>query len=133
MNSEWYSLIKKVCDIAHEETGNQLSEKNYPMVESRLNKHFSTLGISTPAEYLKYLDKNFEAEKKAIISLLTTHHTYFFREYFHFEDIEKKYLNQIINDKNNKIIRIWSSASSQGQEAYSLSMFFYKLKMENKT
>ena len=40
--------------------------------------------------------------------------------------------DQIINEKRNKTIRIWSSASSQGQEAYSLSMFFHKLKKENK-
>ncbi|WP_397601898.1 chemotaxis-specific protein-glutamate methyltransferase CheB [Silvanigrella sp.] len=132
MNSEWYSLIQKICHIAHEETGNQLNEKNFTMVESRLNKRFTTLGITTPSDYLKHLNANFDTEKKAIISLLTTHHSYFFREYFHFEDIEKKYLNQIINDKRNKTIRIWSSASSQGQEAYSLSMFFHKLKKENK-
>ncbi|MBX9839815.1 MAG: hypothetical protein K2X69_16045 [Silvanigrellaceae bacterium] len=90
MNSEWYSLIQKICHIAHEETGNQLNEKNFTMVESRLNKRFTTLGITTPSDYLKHLNANFDTEKKAIISLLTTHHSYFFREYFHFEDIEKK-------------------------------------------
>lgn len=132
MNNEWYSLIKRISNIAQDETGNQLTEKNYSMVEARLNKRFSILGIASPNEYIKHLEKNFDTEKKAIISLLTTHHTYFFREYFHFEDIEKKYLNQIISEKNGKTLRIWSAACSQGQEAYSISMFFNKLKNENK-
>lgn len=132
MNNEWYNLIKRISNIAQDETGNQLTEKNFPMVEARLNKRFSLLGVTTPNEYVKYLETNFESEKRAIISLLTTHHTYFFREYFHFEDIEKKYLNQIINEKNSKTIRIWSAACSQGQEPYSISMFFHKLKKENK-
>ncbi|WP_148696848.1 chemotaxis-specific protein-glutamate methyltransferase CheB [Silvanigrella aquatica] len=131
MDYEWDSLIKKISSIAQQETGNQINEKNYSMVESRLSKRLSILGIATPKEYLKYLESNFETEKKSLVSLLTTHHTYFFREYFHFEDIEKHLLKSILENKKDKVIRIWSSASSQGQEAYSLSMFFYKLKKEN--
>lgn len=132
MNNDWLSLIRRVANIAQEETGNQLSEKNFAMVETRLNKRFSILGITTPNEYIKHLETNFDSERKAIISLLTTHHTYFFREYFHFEDIEKKYLPQILDGKRNKTIRIWSAACSQGQEAYSISMFLNKLKNEKK-
>ncbi|BBH53681.1 chemotaxis-specific protein-glutamate methyltransferase CheB [Fluviispira sanaruensis] len=132
MYSEWNDLILKIKNIVNEETGNQLSENNISMVESRLQKRLTFLGMNTPKEYLDYLQKNLLQEKKAIISLFTTHHSFFFREYFHFEDVEKKYLKKILNAKKDKTIRIWSAACSQGQEAYSLSMLFHKLKQENK-
>ena len=132
MGNEWQDLINRISKIANEESGIQLSEKNYSMIESRLRKRFSILGISTPLEYLNYLNKNLITEKIAIVSLLTTHHTYFFREYFHFDDIEKKYIKNILASKKDKVIRVWSAACSNGQEAYSLSMFFHKLKLEKK-
>ncbi|KAB8029930.1 chemotaxis-specific protein-glutamate methyltransferase CheB [Fluviispira multicolorata] len=132
MNEEWQQLIKIVSKIVQDETGNQISEKNISMVESRLSKRFLSLGIKSPSEYSAYLEDNLLEEKKAIISMLTTHHSFFFREYFHFEDIEKKLLKNILIAKKDKTIRIWSSASSQGQEAYSLSMFFHRLKLERK-
>ncbi|WP_186646973.1 chemotaxis-specific protein-glutamate methyltransferase CheB [Fluviispira vulneris] len=132
MNSEWNDLILKIKNIVKEETGNQVSENNISMIESRLQKRLTNLGMKSPKEYLEYLEKNISQEKKAIISIFTTHHSFFFREYFHFEDIEKKYLKNILQVKKDKTIRIWSAACSQGQEAYSLSMLFHKLKQENK-
>lgn len=136
MQGDWHNLIKKTIEIAQKETGIQLSEKNSAMIESRLIKRIHFLGLQTPNEYLDYLEKNFESEKNYIISSLTTHHTAFFREFFHFEDIENKYLQKIVEQKlktpGDNTIRIWSAACSKGQECFSLSMFFYKLKNEKK-
>ncbi len=132
MDAEWKKILPKIIKIVYDETGNQLTEKNYPMIQNRLLKRFSILGIKEPASYLDYLEKNLVTEKRMLISCATTHHTFFFREYFHFEDIEYKLINNILNHKKDKTIKIWSAACSLGQEAYSLAMFFNKLKTQNK-
>lgn len=132
MNKDWEQVINRIVKITNEESGIQLSDKNLSMIESRIKKRLSILGIKSPSEYIEYLNKNYLTEKNAIVSLLTTHHTYFFREYFHFDDLEKKYIKSILSFKKDKVIRVLSAACSQGQEVYSLSMFFNKLKLESK-
>jgi chemotaxis protein methyltransferase CheR len=60
------------------------------------------------------------------VSLVTTHHTYFFREFSHFEYLLNKALPvliPIVRSRADKKIRIWSAACSRGQEAFSLAMY----------
>lgn len=93
------------------------------MIEGRLKIRLMKLGIIEPKEYLKYLDSNFNEEKSALISLLTTHHTYFFREFLHFE-----HLQQLIESHDkSKVFRVWSAACSYGQEVYSIATFIASL------
>jgi chemotaxis response regulator CheB/chemotaxis methyl-accepting protein methylase len=130
IENEWNELIHLAIDIARIETGIELTEKNHVMLKSRLSKRLYSLKITSPHEYVTYFKKNRAEETKHIVSLITTHFTSFFREYFHFEELEKKYISKIVASKkdNDKVIRIWSAACSEGQECYSMSMFFHKLK-----
>ncbi len=133
IDNAWLNLMQVAIEVAYKETGIQLNEKNYSMMEARLSKRIHLLKFNSPTEYLNYFEKNKLLETPHLIALLTTHHTSFFREYFHFEDIENKYIAKIVETKkgNDKTIRIWSAACSQGQECYSLSMFFDQLKKRN--
>lgn len=121
------SVIQQVSKIVSEMAGIQLGEKQYSMVENRLKTRMLRLGVSTFQEYLGYLKKNQESESQALLSLMTTHHTYFFREFMHFEYMLNKGLPRLIDkarSRNDKTIHIWSAACSRGQEVYSLAMFF---------
>ena len=132
---DWIELLKKIIEIAQNETGLLLTEKDHAMIESRLIKRIYALNMTCPKNYLKYLNAHLKTETPYIISLVTTHYTAFFREYFHFEDLENKFIGPIVEEKiknnSNKKIRVLSTACSQGQEVYSLSMFFHKLKTLN--
>ncbi|MBY0553321.1 chemotaxis-specific protein-glutamate methyltransferase CheB [bacterium] len=119
--------VKEVSKIVSDIAGIQLGEKQYSMVENRLKSRMSRLGLNTSDEYLAYLKKHEESETEALLSLMTTHHTYFFREFSHFEHILNNQLKNLIGEaekRGDKKIRIWSAACSRGQEAYSLAMFF---------
>ncbi len=123
LNSEF---VKEISSIMLQLTGVQFFDKQSGMIQSRLFKRMLELGIREPAAYLKYLKENYDSESKILVSLLTTHHTFFFREFFHFDFLLKEGLDKLIKEvrsqKQNKI-RIWSAACSQGQEVYSLAMF----------
>lgn len=113
-----------VSDLVFRLTGVELGASQGAMVRSRLIKHFSDLGIGDAA-YAEYFKKNQAEETQALISLITTHHTYFFREYFHFEHLESVALPalvEIARQRGDRTIRVWSAACSRGQEVYSLSM-----------
>lgn len=120
------NLIHFVSGIVHKETGIQLGEKQFSMIYSRLTKRMLDLGISSPEVYLKYIHEHLSPETKVLISIITTHHTFFFREFSHFEYLELKGLNMAIagvRARKDKTLRVWSAACSRGQEAYSLAMF----------
>ena len=70
-------------------TGVQLGEKQYSLVLSRLSKHLRNMGGLSPTQYWDYLQNNEAEEIPVLISLLTTHHTFFFREQVHFDHLEK--------------------------------------------
>ena len=123
LNSEF---VKEIADIMLQLTGVQFFDKQSGMIQSRLFKRMIELDVKEPAAYLRYLKENYGTESKILVSLLTTHHTFFFREFFHFDFLLKEGLTKVIAElraQNQNKIRIWSAACSQGQEVYSLALF----------
>lgn len=122
------SDFQRLAQIVREETGNRVQEKNYPMLESRLRNHILKLGFEDVAQYWHHFEKHEDGEREALKSLMTTHYTFFFREYVHFENLEA-WINAESSrlkerfQKSREPVRIWSAACSRGQEVYSLAMF----------
>jgi chemotaxis protein methyltransferase CheR len=125
--SDIQQAVAEASKIVTDMTGIQLGEKQFSMIESRLKSRLIKLSLGSFKEYISHLKKNLESESQALISLLTTHHTFFFREFPHFEFMLNHALEELINaarKKPNKTIEIWSAAASKGHEVYSLAMFF---------
>ncbi len=120
-------LIREVTKLVSSIAGVQFGDNQTSMVRYRLLKRISELEMSSPLEYLQYMREHLDHETKVLVSLLTTHHTFFFREFAHFDFLEHNLPKMIENARkqNRKVIRVWSAACSRGQEAYSLSMFLH--------
>jgi chemotaxis protein methyltransferase CheR len=122
------SDLLKLAHIVREETGNDIEEKNFPMLESRIRSHVLKLTYSSMDEYWNYFKQNEARERKNLCSLMTTHYTFFFREYAHFEVLSNWIQSEIGNLKNRfqntkQPVRVWSAACSRGQEVYSLALY----------
>lgn len=127
------SIVKDVTELIGKESGNVFGEDQLSMVVNRIKKRMLVLGGISSLEYKEHLIKNREEEVKVLLSLLTTHHTFFFREFIHFEFLIG-HMDQIVANvkkRGDNTVRIYSAASSRGQEVYSLAMLF-KTHMENK-
>jgi chemotaxis protein methyltransferase CheR len=125
--AETAAAVDKVSKIVSELSGIQLGAKQLSMVENRLQNRMMTLQITNTAEYLEFLNQNFQEESLALVSLMTTHYTYFFREFNHFEFLLNKTLLQhieVARRRADKTIHIWSAACSSGEEGYSLALFY---------
>ncbi|GGF77072.1 CheR family methyltransferase [Alteromonas lipolytica] len=96
-------------------TGINLADSKDNMVYSRLARRLRALNIDNFQAYLKYLDTH-KAETEHFINALTTNLTSFFRESHHF-DLLKEYLAS-----HPGPLRIWCTASSSGEEPYSIAM-----------
>ncbi len=125
VSKDFVALIEKVSNVVHKISGNRLGEKQAYMVETRVKKRMMELGLKSAQEYSTYIDKNLDHESYILVGLITTHHTFFFREFPHFEILKNKLPDLVaaVKKRNDKTISIWSAACSRGHEVYSLAMF----------
>ncbi len=122
--------LKWIRDESHRLTGVQFTERHNTMIESRIQSRLHALELDSISDYIEYYQRHQVEEEPFLIGLATTHHTYFFREYLHFELLEQKIIQELITAKDRseeKVIRIWSAACSRGQEVYSLAMHFNRI------
>jgi len=110
--------FKRVCKLIYDHAGISLSESKQELVYSRLSRRLRATGIATFGEYLKLLEQNDEKEWEAFANSLTTNLTSFFREAHHFPIL----IQQLKKIGHAHPIVIWCSASSTGEEPYSLAM-----------
>jgi chemotaxis protein methyltransferase CheR len=104
----------------YEAAGIVLSAEKKPLVCARLAQRLQAHGSSSYAAYFELLSNGQAPGEAGIaIDLLTTNETYFFREAKHFD-----LLRQIAQEARQRshALRVWSAASSSGEEAYSIAM-----------
>lgn len=117
-------VVSEVCALIEKLTGVQLGAKQYDMAESRLRRRINDLGLGDFTEYRAWLRAHHAEESEALVSLLTTHHTYFFREFAQFELLAEHLpkLAASVRARGGDKLEVWSAACSRGQEVYSLAM-----------
>ncbi|KUL41605.1 SAM-dependent methyltransferase [Actinoplanes awajinensis subsp. mycoplanecinus] len=109
-----------ITGILHEHTGIRLAPGKEALVASRLDRRIRALGLSGYADYVRLLqDRSGSGELRQMIDLLTTNETFFFREEQHFEFLRREVLP---GRRAGRTFRLWSAASSTGEEAYTAAM-----------
>lgn len=89
------------------------------MVANRLVKRLAYYRLDNYGDYyLLATNPEYPHEFQMLVNTLTTNETFFFREPKHFDYFSENILKFWGNDH----FRIWSAASSTGEEAYSLAM-----------
>ena len=117
---KWRHFIYENCGIYFQDN------KKY-LLESRLLKRINYLNLDSYDDYFNYIIRsvNGNSEKKYLYEAITINETYFFRNQPQLDALIKTIIPEIVErqNKNNKTkIRIWSAASSTGEEAYSIAI-----------
>lgn len=103
--------------------GIDLSQKRV-LVNGRLETYFLRNGYSSCEEFLrKVINEPHGEAAEHLINVLTTNHTYFMREPVHFDYMREELLPRLEKkEAATRDLRIWSAASSTGEEPYTLAM-----------
>ena len=116
-----------ICQFVYNTTGIVLNESKREMLYRRLTRIVRDKKLNSFGEYCTLLREEPDQEKDYFVNAITTNLTSFFRENHHFEyltdeELPTLMLHKKVGGNGKKRLRIWSSASSTGEEPYSIAV-----------
>ncbi|HGG06036.1 MAG TPA: protein-glutamate O-methyltransferase CheR [Aliiroseovarius sp.] len=116
--------FEQIAAIAHKEAGLAISPNKAAMVHTRVARRLRALNMSTYDQYCALVASDAgAAERRELVSVLTTNVSHFFREEHHFDRLKEDVLPDLFQKmKAGNRVRIWSAGCSNGQEPYSIAM-----------
>lgn len=118
--------FRQLRDYIYEKSGIFIPDNKKYFIENRLGKQIQQKNLKSYEDYLYML--KFGGDKKeqtALFDMVTTNETFFFREPQQFDVFSGELLPRILAENTKagrKEIKIWSAASSTGEEPYTLGM-----------
>ncbi len=113
--------FEKIRQMIYRLCGINLGPGKEGLVKSRLTKRLRKLNLGSFEEYLAYVENDRSGQElTAMIDLLTTNKTSFFRESEHFEFLRAKILPIALS--SGQPIRIWNAGCSSGEEPYTVAI-----------
>ncbi|QBI00684.1 chemotaxis protein CheR [Pseudoduganella sp. SL102] len=110
--------FERVRGLIYKRAGISLADSKQEMVYSRLARRLRATGITSFAKYLDDLEAGrMPTEWESFTNALTTNLTSFFREAHHFP-----LLAEHVKKHKGETLNIWCSASSTGEEPYSIAI-----------
>lgn len=113
--------FNRIRDIVYEKSGITLSDNKRALVRARIAKRVRQLQIDDYDDYLEYVIRDASGiEIQHMLDAISTNVTSFYREAVHFD-----FMREVINDWANKglrSLRLWSAASSTGEEPYTMAI-----------
>ncbi len=120
MNTITDTEFSRFQRFIYEAAGITLSPAKKALVCGRLSKRLQAHELESFGAYFELLSSGHaDDEVQTAVDLLTTNETYFFREPKHFE-----VLRELATQARGRAqpFRVWSAASSSGEECYSIAM-----------
>ena len=109
------------CHFLEAQCGIVLGDSKQYLVRSRLSPLIKRFGLSSLPELLQTTLKGRNRELRvAVIDAMTTNETLWFRDSYPFSVLAETVLPELASHR--RPLKIWSAASSSGQEPYSMAM-----------
>ncbi|WP_422927290.1 CheR family methyltransferase [Singulisphaera sp. PoT] len=115
------------CTLIYRLAGIRIPETKRVMVSTRIRRRLRATGIATFSAYLAHLRSAAgAAEVPLFVDEMTTNETYFYRDPHQYEWFAGEFLPQMLEQakarKRPRSLRVWSAASSTGEELYSAAL-----------
>jgi chemotaxis protein methyltransferase CheR len=126
MSDETFRLTREFIYL---QTGIMFQDTKKYLLEGRLSKRLQVLNLPSFEAYLQLVKFGTRRadEMKFLYDAVTINETFFFRNEPQFEAFERTLVPQIVAAKRSTgktMLRVWSAASSSGEEAHTLGMIY---------
>lgn len=114
------SEYRVFCEFLEQQCGIVLGDNKMYLVKSRLSPLMARFGIESLGELVNKTLKPTERQlRSAVVDAMTTNETLWFRDTYPFELLKTRLFPEVDTGRS---VKIWSAASSSGQEPYSIAM-----------
>lgn len=129
--------FERLARFIQSHSGIKMPPTKKTMVEGRLRRRVAAVGATDLKDYCHFLfDRGgLETEYVHLIDAISTNKTEFFREPEHFRFLSEVAVPQLLTSRTgsaNKVLKVWSAASSIGAEPYTLAMVLADLQAQRK-
>jgi chemotaxis protein methyltransferase CheR len=115
-----YDFLRR---LLKDRSGLDLSADKQYLVESRLVPLARRAGLPGIPELVAKIKAGAERLTSDVVEAMTTNETFFFRDKIPFDHLREAILPALVQARaSRRSLRIWSAASSTGQEPYSIAM-----------
>ena len=113
----------RISTFMKDRYGIDLSQKKV-IVNGRLENYIRANGWKNFHQYMDEVENDKSGtQEKMLVNFLTTNHTYFMREFEHFEYFKNVVLPWLRKkEASGRDLRIWCGAASTGEEPYTIAM-----------
>jgi len=122
-------MFRQLREFIYQQTGIYFLDNKKYLLEGRLAKRVQILNLQDFESYyqlVKFGSSRME-EMKYLYDAVTINETFFFRNEPQFEAFEKTLVPQLVASRRSepqRKLKIWSAASSSGEEAHTLAMIY---------
>lgn len=113
--------LEKAIKLVHRLTGISMGNNKKTLIQGRLRPRIRALSLNSYDQYFDLLNNN-EKEIQIFINLITTNETSFFRTQRVWDYFQQNFLTDWSAQNYQKPLRIWSGASSSGEEIYTIAI-----------
>lgn len=113
----------RICRFLKSRYGIDMSRKK-EIMQGKLENYIRIKGFGSYHEYMNSVETDYTGTlERELVDLMTTNHTFFMREFEHFDYLRKVVLPELKQKEDKtKDLCIWCGAASTGQEPYMLAM-----------
>lgn len=118
--------FKKFSDLIYQQVGIFMRLEKKELLNARLGKRLRECQVDSFEEYFDYISRPDQQNREFIkfLDSVSTNFTSFYREVSHFDYLRDSVLPELMANKSgHRDFFFWSSASSSGEEPYTLAMF----------
>lgn len=117
----------RFCALIYRVAGIRIPATKRVLIATRVRRRLRATGIASFSAYLSLLNSDAGAgEMPKFLDAITTNETYFYRDPHHYEWFDGEFLPEVIRQaglrKRPRSLRVWSAASSTGEELYSIAI-----------
>ncbi|HON77083.1 MAG TPA: CheR family methyltransferase [Spirochaetota bacterium] len=117
--------FRQFAKLIYTESGIFLKDTKITLLSNRLRKRLQALNLDSFTDYYEYIGKLSDKSKEieALIDVVSTNETYFFRNERQFDALMEHCFKDIAEKKKGvKKLRIWSAGCSTGEEPYTIAI-----------
>jgi chemotaxis protein methyltransferase CheR len=124
------ATFRQLRDFIYEKSGIFIPDTKKYLLEKKLGSRLEERKLASFDEYLPYVRSSLNGDEIGkLFDAVTVNETYFFREPQQLDAFNDTLVARIIESKGSADIRIWSAASSTGEEAYTLAMMLMEKRL----